>query len=81
MGTMVSKGPMHSANSISLYLTPDAPTIVMAYLDHKTKTAYYRVWGRFKTFCKDYGLSSQLPISVILLLNFLTSLFQLGHQL
>lgn len=80
MGTMVRQGPMHSANSISSYLTPDASTIVMASLDHKTKTAYLRVWGRFKTFCKGYGLSSQLPISVILLLNFLTSLFQLGHQ-
>ena len=80
MGTMVRQGPVHSANSVSSHLTPDASYIVMASLDPKTKLAYWRICCRFKTFCKGNGLSSQLPISVVVLLNFLTSLYQLGYQ-
>ena len=80
MGTMVRQGPMHSTNSVSSHLTPDASNIVMAFLDHKTKLACWRVWCPFKTFCNGNGLNSQLPISVVLLLNFLTSLYQLGYQ-
>ena len=80
MGTMVGQGSMHSTNSISSYLTPDASNIVMASLDPKTRLAYWRVWCRFRTFCEGHGLFSQLPISVVLLLNFLTILYQLGYQ-
>ena len=41
---------------------------------------YWCVWCRFKTFCTGNELNSQLPTSVVLLLNFLTSLYQLGYQ-
>ena len=40
MGTMVTHGPMHSTNSVSSHLTPDASNIVMASSDPKTKLAY-----------------------------------------
>ena len=80
MGTMVGQGSMHFTNSISSYLTPDASNIVMASLDPKTKLAYWRVWCCFRTICEGHRLFSQLPISPVLLLNFLTSLYQLGYQ-
>ena len=67
---MVGQGSMHSTNSISSLLTFDALDIVMASLDPKTKLAYWRVWCRFRTFCKGHGLFLQLIISVLLLLNF-----------
>ena len=52
----------------------------MVSLDPRTKLAYWRVLCLFNTFCKGNGLNSQFPISVVLLLNFLTSLYQLGYQ-
>ena len=40
MGTMAGQGSMHSTNSISSHLTPDASNFVMASLDPKTQSAY-----------------------------------------
>ena len=68
---------VHFSNSITSYLTPDAFNIINASLDPKTKLAY---WRRFRAVCNGHWLSSQLPISVVLLLNFLKSLYQLGYQ-
>ena len=78
---MVGQESVHSSNSITSYLTPGASNIIMALFDQKTKLAYWRVWCRFRSFCNGHWLSKQLPISVVLLLNFSTSLYQLGYQL
>ena len=52
----------------------------MASLDKNTKSAYWKVWHRFTDFCRVNGVLSSLPVSVFLLLNFLTNLFHLGYQ-
>lgn len=80
MGTMASLQPLCSANSTATYLNLDASKIVMASLDHKTKSAYWNIWRKFTEFCSTYGVQSSFPVSVVLLLNFLTSLFHLGYQ-
>ena len=80
MGTMVGPGSKHSSASISSHLTPDASNVVLASLDARTRLTYWRVWCRLKTYCHEHGLNTQLPIPVILLLNFLTSLLQIGYQ-
>ena len=54
MGTRIRQGPRHSANSISSHLTPDASNVVMASLDHKTKTAYFVFGGVLKHFANIF---------------------------
>ena len=80
MGSLASRQPMCSASSSATYLTPDASEIIMASLDKKTKTAYLKVWEKFSEYGRRNRVNVCLPVSVILLLNFLTSLFHLGYQ-
>lgn len=80
MGALASSQPVCSTDGASVHMTPDTFKIVMASLDYKTKTAYGTVWRRFSEFFKENIAPSTLPVSVVLLLNFLTSLFQLGYS-
>ena len=76
MGALAVLQPMCSSDRASAYLTPDTSKIVMASLDSKQRS----VWRRCLEFSKANGIKATLPVSVTLLLNFLTSLFHLGYQ-
>ena len=80
MGTMVRHQPMYTSARYATHLTHDTSKIIMASLDNKTRSAYLKVWHRFTDYCHVNSLNVSLPILVILLLNFLTSLFQLGYK-
>lgn len=80
MGSMVGQGTVSNSSHSLEHLTPDASKIIMASLDPRTKAAYWRAWCRFSMYCSGNKVTQELPISSVLLINFLTSLHHLGYQ-
>ena len=50
-------------------------------LGTRTKQLYCHYWNHFHTFCVERGISSNLPVSEISLVNFLSELITKGYKL
>lgn len=61
-------------------LDPQAKRILSAALNSKTKTSYFKTWCHYSNFCTARKFSTELPIPVANLLNFLTSMQQEGYS-
>ena len=79
MGTISSTVSVCNTRQSFQDLDPQAKQILSAALNSKTKKSYYRIWCHYSDFCADRKFSTELPIPVANLLNFLTSLQQEGY--
>lgn len=79
MGTISSTVSVCNTRQSFQNLDPQAKQILSAALNSKTKKSYYRIWCHYSDFCAARKFSTELPISVANLLNFLTSLQQEGY--
>jgi hypothetical protein len=72
-------GSAASADSCSFAsLGVTAQNIIQAALAPATHAAYSTAWNRLQVFCSSSGVSAELPISVKVLIQYLTSLFEAG---
>ena len=79
MGTISSTVSVCNTRQSFQDLDPQAKQILSAALNSKTKKSYYRIWCHYSDFCAARKFSTELPIPVANLLNFLTSLQQEGY--
>lgn len=80
MCSVLGPSPMCYTRPLINDLTSNARRILCSALTVSTRKMYLHAWCRYDEFCSSNLHKAQIPISVVQLVNYLSSMYEKGYR-